>query len=259
VNAQPAVKRRIGIGLVAVCATLLTSACATGQQAQTANEVPAVDATMGDVGSMQLRNVAIKPPPNGRSYGPNDPAELQLVIVNTGRQTDTLTSVSTPAAAGFHVYASESEASAAAAPNTSGTASGSASASASASATGSASGSGSGSGSGSVSPSASSSASGSTSVSGSISGSASSSASPPKAPPSLAVAAGQPLSLSVIATNPVLVLMLTKGLFPGPSVPITFTFANAGSVTLRVPVQITPYTSPLGVTIPPISSSSVAD
>jgi copper(I)-binding protein len=248
VDERPAGKRGLGIALVAVCATLLTSACTAGQQASTAHVVPAVDASSGDLGTIQLRDVAIKPPPNGPSYAIGDAAELQLVVVNVGRNADRLTGVTTPAASGFQVFATEAEAQAAASPtptvsplpSDSGTPSGS----------GSGSGSGTASGSGSASGSATDSASGSASAS-------TSSAAPPTPAPSLAVPPGQALSLSVLETDPVLLLKLTKALFPGPSVPITFTFANAGSITFRVPVQITPYSSPLGVTIPPISTPAV--
>jgi copper(I)-binding protein len=57
----------------------------------------------------------------------------------------------------------------------------------------------------------------------------------------------------------VLTVQLTKALFPGPSVPITFTFANAGSVTLRVPVQLTEHTGPVGISVPALETSSVPD
>lgn len=254
---RPAGKRSIAIGLVAVCATLLTSACAAGQHAQSANVVPAIDATSGSIGTILLRNVAIKPPPDGPSYAANAPAQLQFVIVNVGRGPDTLTGVTSPAASGFQVFATQAEAQAAASPSAA-PASPSDSSSASSSESGSASGSASSSESGSASGSASSSESSSASDSTSSSAAPSISASPPRARPSLAVPAGQRLSLSVLDTDPVLVLTLTKALFPGPSVPITFTFAGAGSVTLPVPVQITANTAPVGITIPPISSSSVA-
>jgi copper(I)-binding protein len=223
-------RRRIGIGLVAVCATLLSSSCATGQQAQTANEVPAVDATSGGVGAIQLHDVALASPPDGKSYRAGDDAELQLVIVNDGRSTDSLLSVSTPAASSYRVFASAAQASAAASPGASTSSSAAPSPSAA--------------------PSSSAASSPSTAP-------ASSAAAPP-APAPLGVAAGQARAFGVVAADPVLVVHLTRTLFPGPSVPITFTFANAGSVTLPVPVQITPYTGPAGISVPPLSTSVVA-
>ncbi|PZS14337.1 MAG: hypothetical protein DLM57_14720, partial [Pseudonocardiales bacterium] len=130
-NAQPAIKRRIGLGFVAVCVALLISGCATGQHAQTANEVPAIDGTNGGIGTIQLHAVAIKPAPGASSYRSGDAAELQLVVVNTGHASDTLQGVSSPAASAFRVFASSAEASAAVSPDASSASSGSTSTSAS--------------------------------------------------------------------------------------------------------------------------------
>jgi copper(I)-binding protein len=253
VIAQPATKRRIGIGLVAVCAMLLTSACAAGQQAQTAEVVPAVDATSGSIGDLQLADVAIKPP-DGPSYRSGDAAGLQFVVANNGHAADTLQSVSSPAASGYQVFATAAEASAAASPSDSATPSPSDSGTPSTSTSGTPSGSTSASTSTSASGSAS--ESGSTSPSGSASASASSSAAP-SAPISLQVPPDQALALSVNDADPVLLLRLSKALFPGTTVPITFTFANSGSVTLQVPVQIT-VNGTVGLTIEPPSSTGAA-
>jgi copper(I)-binding protein len=249
VIAAPDIKRRIGIGLVAACTTLLTAACATGQQAATSNVVPAVDATSGTLGDLQLRAVAIKPPPDGPSYAAGAAAQLQLVIVNTGQKSDSLQNVSSPAASGSQVFATSEEASAAASPSASGTASDSSSPSGSTSASARSS------PSGSTSASASSSPSGSTSASASPS--ASSSAATPPAPVSLEALPNQALSLSINATDPVLLLRLNKVLFPGTTISVTFTFTNNGSVTLDVPVQVTENTS-AGLTILPPSSTGAA-
>lgn len=237
-NAQPAVTRRLGIGLVVVCATLLSAACSAGEHAQTANEVPAVDATSGNVGSLALRGVAIKPPPNGVSYANGAVAELQLAVINTGRTGDTLTTVSSPAASNIRLFATEADASAAATtptPSSSPTDSSSASAS----------------GSGTASTTGSASSSPSTTPSTAASSAASK-------PPSLAIPAGQVLSLGVTGRDAILDLVLTKALFPGPSVPITFTFANAGSITLHVPVQLSVHTGEVGISVPPLPSGSAA-
>jgi copper(I)-binding protein len=239
VSAQPATKRRIGIGLVAACATLLTSACAAGQDAQTANIVAAIDATNGNVGDLQLANVAIQPPPNGPSYHAGDAAALQLAVVNNGPSADTLQSISSPAVSGYQVFATAAEASTAASPSASGT-------------------SAAGSTSASSSPSASASASASTSASASSSASASAiSSAASSAPTSLQIPPGELLSLSVTGSNPVLLIRLSKAQFPGTTVPITFTFANSGSITLQVPIQITGKGT-AGLTIAPPSSTGAA-
>ena len=241
-NAQLAIKRRIGVGLLAVCATLLSSGCATGQHAATADEVPAIDGASGVIGDIQLHEVAIKSPTGATAYSAGDSAELQVIIVNTGHENDRLITVSTPVASDFRVFASAAAASAAISPSASASASVSVSASASAS------------------PSGGASASGRASTSGhaSASGSASaaSSAAPAPSPVSLVVAAGRTLSLGAVGTDAVVLLRLTKTLFPGPSVSITFTFAKAGAVTIAVPVQLSANSSSLGITIGPQSSSA---
>lgn len=220
-NAQSAFKRRLGIGLVAVLSASLTSACATGQLAQTANQVAAIDGTSAQVGSLRLLDVAIKAPPKGPGYGPGGTAQLQLVVVNVGHDKDTLQGITSPAAARFDVFVNSAEADAAAP---------------------------SGSGSASAAPS------GSTSASGSAATVSATSSLAPSAPISLDVLAGRSLSLGVTDAGAVLVLHLTKTLFPGTSVPITFTFANAGAVTISVPVKISSGASAPGISVAAPSS-----
>lgn len=107
-KAQPPIARRIGIALLAVCATALTS-CAAGQYAQTAYQTPAIDGlAKAKVGSLELRGVAVLTPPNGISYAEGDDAQVTLAIVNVGQTDDTLTSVSTPAADGYTIEAQAS-------------------------------------------------------------------------------------------------------------------------------------------------------
>lgn len=240
-RAQPAIARRIGIGLVAVCVALVTSSCAAGQKAETARATPVVDGTNGQVGSMQLHAVAIKAP-SGASYAQGTDALMTLIIVNNGRDKDTLTTVSSPRfrTVGFYSSADDADAHAKA----------DATASSSASDTGSASSSASGpSGTGSASSSASGTPSGSptSSASGSPSGTGSASgATLPAATGSLDVKAGWSLPIGLTGTGtdtsgqPALLLQgLQKGdLHPGESIPVTFTFAHAGSITLTVPVQL---------------------
>ncbi|MDT4893337.1 MAG: hypothetical protein QOE97_2372, partial [Pseudonocardiales bacterium] len=71
--------------------------------------------------------------------------------------------------------------------------------------------------------------------------------------------AGVPTSIGINGTDKVIVLTgLTQSLSGGMTVPITFIFANAGSVTAQVPVQLTPATSAVTVTDSPSSSESSA-
>ena len=201
---------RIAIGLLAVCATLTTSACAAGRHASTAKESPAVDANAATIGRMELRGVAIAAP-SGVSYASGSTAELLFVVVNTGQQPDTLTSVTTQSAGGVSVA------------QASGSASASGSESATTSPTGSASG----------------------SASASASGSASAAAFTP-----VEIPAGERRSFGVGDTVDYHLTLsgLTQQLFGGSSIRVTFTFAKAGSATITVPVQLTVNTSGVVVT-----------
>jgi copper(I)-binding protein len=198
VNGQPTRLRHLGIGLAIACAALLSAGCAAGQHAATAQELPAIDAANGaNVGNLQLRALAVEAPATGTSYPKGSDAYLMLTIVNTGRSNDTLTGVSTPAAAGWAAYPSTTAAAFAAAAS-------------------------------STSPS-----------------------SAPTSPPSgaqtkVVIPAQTSVGFSVPTTQQVLLLSnLTSPLYTAQSIKITFTFTDAGSVTIAVPVQLssTPATS----------------
>lgn len=73
------------------------SGCGAGQQAQTANQVPASGGAAGQVGSIQVRDAHIAwtgPVPGGTAYRTGTDAPLQVTIVN-----DSTTTVADPAAA----------------------------------------------------------------------------------------------------------------------------------------------------------------
>lgn len=218
---RPRIRRSVSrtIGLAAALA-LLTSACAAGQLAQTAEQKASIDGTNKSVGPIDLRAVAIEAPPIGTAaYRPRTAAELKLVLVNTSTKQDTLTSITTSAAGGWATFANYSDAfhvqqARAAAVD------------------------------GTTSPSAA--PSSSPSPSSSRRPSKSSSAPLPKSssalpkgsqlvvlPPGNRVSFGTPE-----ATGAILLLPLTKALYPGSTANITFTFTNAGSVTFAVPVQL---------------------
>lgn len=72
--------------------------CSAGQVTQTDNVLPAVDGNLGNAGDNALRNVLIAAPESG-SYRAGEDAPLTLMIVNRGAADDELTSVSSPAAA----------------------------------------------------------------------------------------------------------------------------------------------------------------
>jgi copper(I)-binding protein len=87
---------RFRVVLVAVCAAggaLLTAACGAGQIAATADEKPAVDATNGSVGKIQIVDVAFHSP-SGKSYASGASVPLTAYIVNNGESADKLVKIS---------------------------------------------------------------------------------------------------------------------------------------------------------------------
>jgi copper(I)-binding protein len=212
--------RRIGIGTLAVAAVFAAGACAAGQRAATANESPAIDANGATIGDLRLANVAIKAPSQGQSYPAGASVELQAFIVNTSANDDTLTGVSSSASASAAVYDDAAAASSALSPSAT-------------SVFGS---------SGATSSTPSSTAPGTNVVSSgapSVSAGASASTTAP-ATTSVTIPAGQSVSFGQHDTDKVIVLSgISKPLFPGTTIAVTFTFQNAGSVTLQVPVQLT--------------------
>jgi len=101
-------KRTLGIGL-AVASALLTSACAAGQQAATANEKPTHDGVDADVGSMHIRGMVIDPP--NLAYKKGASATVKVVLVNTSqRQSDLLQSITSPDISDWSSYNSISQA-----------------------------------------------------------------------------------------------------------------------------------------------------
>ena len=94
-DAEPVIERRFArrvAAAVAAAGLLLTSACAAGQRAETAEEKPTLDGALADVGNLHLRGVSILPP-SGNFYAAGASARMRLVIVNSGATADRLTSV----------------------------------------------------------------------------------------------------------------------------------------------------------------------
>lgn len=229
-NAEPVVMRRriartIGI---AVIAAMATSACAAGRDAQTANQSASLDGTNKTVGQIDLRALAIQAPAVGTtSYPVGGAAQVTVVLVNTGRSLDTLTSISTPTASGWAAFGNYSQAyriqqaangtqSPSSVPST---ADSSAPGTESASPTGTA-------------PAAA--TTGSTPA-------ATSAAPLPTGAQKVIVRPGVRTSFGTPeAPGALLLTGLKKQLFAGNSIPITFTFDHAGPITISVPVQITP-------------------
>jgi copper(I)-binding protein len=82
---------------IGVSALLGVVGCSAGQVAQTAEMEPAVNGNSGQVGSLLLRDVVVAYPENGEPYRAGEDAPLTLTIVNVGGDDDELTEVTTEA------------------------------------------------------------------------------------------------------------------------------------------------------------------
>ncbi|SHH22601.1 hypothetical protein SAMN05443575_3475 [Jatrophihabitans endophyticus] len=281
-NADPAVRGRTGsarririarVAGVAAIAAVLSSACAAGQQAQTADQHSSIDGTNQSLGPIDLRAVAVQSPPSEAPYyRAGTDAQLTVVLVNNGSTADRLVSVRSGVARGWAAFTDYNQAyqvQQAAGAQVTGSpvpapSSSSSESSESSDSTGSAGSASSGSGSAPADPSDS--VSGSTTGTGPRSGantlpddsgassegagdstsadassaSASSSAAPLPTgtrsvtlPPGVRVSFGTPE-----AKGAILLTGLTRAVQPAATVRVTFTFARAGSVTIAVPVQL---------------------
>jgi copper(I)-binding protein len=223
-------------GAIAVLASaaLILSGCATGQRAQTAIETPVIDGVGANVGSIDLRALTITTPGNG-SYPKGGSAAVQLYIVNNG-PADQLVSVSSSAASAASLFTSAATefsippTTAAPTPTPTPTVVTSTSASSTSTAKSTKGSATSSSSSAVVTPS-------STSEAPSTSAAPSTTASAP--PVAIPLASGETTIIGVAPTNAQIVLTgLDTALYPAMSIPITFTFANAGSVTVIVSVHL---------------------
>jgi copper(I)-binding protein len=206
----------IAVGLVA----LGVAGCGSGQVTQTDSMEPAVNGNKGDVGALALRNVAIAYPDSG-AYDKGADAPLLLTIVNTGGTDDELTAVSTPAAGTVEITGDKTlparTALQAVAPDESAASSVEPTESSA--------------------PSSESSGASETSAPGSSESPESSgteSSQPESSQPESTESAEAP---DVVGMVYIQLRDLTADLPMGKNVPITFVFANAGQITISVPID----------------------
>ena len=88
--------------VAALAAVVLVSGCAAGQISQTANQVAAIDGGNGTIGQIGVRN-ALLATPTGADYAKGADAPLLMWVSTAGLNSDTLTAVSTPAAASVQI------------------------------------------------------------------------------------------------------------------------------------------------------------
>lgn len=234
------------LAALTVVGGLALAGCGAGQVAQTAQQRPTVDGQNGSVGMLALRNVALEYPTAG-VYKEGGDARLRMVVVNEGPSSDALVSVRSDAAQEVVLTdATSTPPPIAASP--------------SAAATGTASGAPTGTaepGDSTVTATP-----GEPSDTPGATGSASSESSAPSAPATETETTPAPATRITILGNgyvsfrndgPTVELTgLTRQLRPAEVLEVTFTFQNAGEITLRITVaapdgEITPApTVPVG-------------
>jgi copper(I)-binding protein len=204
--------RRVGLGL-AVGIALLTSACAAGQRAHTAEELPTIPGANADLGPIHLRSALIDAPTGTTPFfRKGSDLTVKLVIVNSGSTPDKLVSITSPAVTSWGSYATTSDAE-------------------------------------SVVSAA--------SASPQPSGSATASALPLPTPTTkITIGPGQRVRWGTPESTGALLFSGTKQeLHPGMTIPVTFTFQNAGMITVSVPIALT--TNANSSVIPAPSSSVI--
>ncbi|GAA3431439.1 hypothetical protein [Kutzneria kofuensis] len=207
----------LGIG-----AALLVAGCGAGQITQTASQVPAVNGSMGTVKQIAVRDAQLAYPTGKRYYSRGDSASLIVTIANSGQTADKLTSVSSPQFSsgaqivgdatipGFHAIAASATA---ASPAT--TTSAAPTSTTGTSTTGT-------------------STTGTSTTGTSTSGTSTSGTSATSATTTTAVSSDPNLPVGTIRIQ--LVGLNLDKLQAGQTVQVTFTFANAGDLTLNLPI-----------------------
>lgn len=206
--------------VAAASAVALVSGCSAGQITQTATKEPSVPGVNVDVGTIGIRNAIVIYPPTG-AWDVGATVPLQMRLVNTGSEADTLARYAVDPEFAESVELDTAPASPSGTPSPSG--------------------------SGHASPS------GSTSPSGTATPSAPATSVTPSATPTGSAAPGQQgrtvavPPATVVALDPsgqhLALVKLKKKLFTGDEVEVTLTFEKAGEVTLTLPVAPPP--SPL--------------
>ncbi|MFC4854377.1 hypothetical protein [Actinophytocola glycyrrhizae] len=203
---------------IGVSALLGIVGCSAGQVAQTAEMPPAVNGNSGQLGSLALRDVQVVFPESGEAYEEGDDAPLQLTIINSGNDGDELIGVTSPAGevemtgnpaiparTALAVVPPEENESATTTTTTTTTESSPSSETAGSEAPG-------------------------TETGSETSGSGTSSVTTTGSPADTEAVA------PVVGTMSLVITGLTAGLPFGKNVPVTFEFANAGSITILLPV-----------------------
>jgi copper(I)-binding protein len=206
------------------------SACSAGQVTQTATQERDKTGAQAQVGDITLREGQLLSP-SGGGYESGDDAELQLAIINSGTEDDTLVSVD---GEGFSSAEFSSSGSSASGSSASGSSASGSSASGSSSSSSASSSSSSSSSAAPTSGSAAATTSGSSAPTSSAP--TSSAATSSSGPQEIEIPAGQSVYLGEDGQYTVTLTDLSEDLTPGQYLEVTLTFEKAGKVTIPVTV-----------------------
>jgi copper(I)-binding protein len=209
---------------VLLLSPVVLSACSAGQVTQTATQERDKTGAQAQVGDITLREGQLLSP-SGGSYESGDDAELQLAIINSGTEDDTLISVDGKGFSSAEISSSGSSAS-----GSSSSSSASASSSSSAAPT---SGSAAATTSGSSAPTSSAPTSSAPTSSAPTTSAATSTS---RGPQEIEIPAGQSVYLGEDGQYTVTLTDLSEDLTPGQYLEVTLTFEKAGEVTIPVTV-----------------------
>ena len=207
---------------VLLLSPVVLSACSAGQVTQTATQERDKTGAQAQVGDITLREGQLLPP-SGGSYESGDDAELQLAIINSGTEDDTLVSVDGKGFSSAEISSSGSSASGS-------SSSGSASSTSSAAPT---------SGSAAATTPTSSAPTSGAPTSGAATSSAptlSAATTTSSGPQEIKIPAGQSVYLGEDGQYTVTLTDLSEDLTPGQYLEVTLTFEKAGEVTIPVTV-----------------------
>jgi copper(I)-binding protein len=212
---------------VLLLSPVVLSACSAGQVTQTATQERDKTGAQAQVGDITLRQGQLLAP-SGGSYESGDDAELQLAIINSGTEDDTLLSVDGKGFSSAEISSSGSSASGSSSSSSASSTSSAAPTSGGATATTS----------GPSAPT-----SGAATSSAPTSGAATSSAPTSSAatttssgPQEIEIPAGQSVYLGEDGQYTVTLTDLSEDLTPGQYLEVTLTFEKAGKVTIPVTV-----------------------
>lgn len=191
-------RRRLVPAALGFGLVLALAGCGAGQITQTDTQVAAVNGVSGQAGQIGVRNAQLVFPPNAARYYPKgSDAALVATIVNDGSATDRLVSVSAPAASSVNLQGSTVLPAAFALT--------------------------------AVSPAEQ--GAGSTLPTPITTGGTAASTTTSTLPTSTGSAAALPVGKITVT-----LVDLNRDVRPGETIPVTFVFANAGQVTLDVPI-----------------------